>query len=103
MNSIRSCFEVTLLMEHQKLTSISWSGLLSLLPLSSNSFGPYFCIYMQLIYWSNVSSVFYLNRYANKGGYEKAIEDFETALKYNPTHFNAKKYLAETLVALGRQ
>jgi len=42
-------------------------------------------------------------RYANKGNFEKAIEDFETALKFNSSHYNARKYLAETLVALGKQ
>lgn len=42
------------------------------------------------------------NRYANSGSFKKAIEDFETALKLNQTHANARKYMAETLVALGR-
>ncbi|OXA59693.1 Tetratricopeptide repeat protein 14 [Folsomia candida] len=41
--------------------------------------------------------------YANNAGFEKAIEDFEAALKFNPNHYNARKYLAETLVALGKQ
>ncbi|TGZ46642.1 Uncharacterized protein DBV15_04040 [Temnothorax longispinosus] len=40
--------------------------------------------------------------YANSGSFKKAIEDFETALKLNQTHANARKYMAETLVALGR-
>ena len=42
------------------------------------------------------------NRYANSGSFKKAIDDFETALKLNQTHANARKYMAETLVALGR-
>lgn len=41
-------------------------------------------------------------RYANSGSFKKAIDDFETALKLNQTHTNARKYMAETLVALGR-
>ncbi|XP_046987706.1 tetratricopeptide repeat protein 14 homolog isoform X2 [Schistocerca americana] len=40
--------------------------------------------------------------YANSGSFQKAIEDFETALKLNPNHQNARKYAGETLVALGR-
>ncbi|XP_063891386.1 tetratricopeptide repeat protein 14 homolog isoform X2 [Helicoverpa armigera] len=40
--------------------------------------------------------------YANSGTFKKAIEDFETSLKLNPNHANARKYLGETLVALGR-
>lgn len=42
-------------------------------------------------------------RYANNSAFPKAIDDFETALKVDPDHANAKKYLAETLVAFGRQ
>ena len=42
-------------------------------------------------------------RYANNSAFPKAIADFETALKVDPDHANAKKYLAETLVAFGRQ
>ncbi|XP_055591995.1 tetratricopeptide repeat protein 14 homolog isoform X2 [Uranotaenia lowii] len=40
--------------------------------------------------------------YANSGSFKKAVDDFETALKINATHANARKYLGETLVALGR-
>lgn len=40
--------------------------------------------------------------YANSGNFQKAIEDFEMALKLNPSHANARKYMGETLVALGR-
>lgn len=40
--------------------------------------------------------------YANSGSFEKAIVDFEAALKLNGNHANAKKYLCETLLALGR-
>ncbi|XP_065224276.1 tetratricopeptide repeat protein 14 homolog isoform X2 [Planococcus citri] len=40
--------------------------------------------------------------YANSSNYEKAIIDFENALKFNPNHQNAKKYLGDTLVAFGR-
>ncbi|GAB0095876.1 sorting nexin-20 [Sergentomyia squamirostris] len=40
--------------------------------------------------------------YANSGSFKKAVEDFETALKLNPSHTNARKYMGETLVALGR-
>ncbi|XP_056648965.1 tetratricopeptide repeat protein 14 homolog isoform X1 [Diorhabda sublineata] len=40
--------------------------------------------------------------YANSGNFQKAIEDFETALKLNQSHANARKYMGETLVALGR-
>ncbi|XP_042240388.1 tetratricopeptide repeat protein 14-like isoform X2 [Homarus americanus] len=40
---------------------------------------------------------------ANLGRFEKAVEDFEQALEHNPTHSNARKYICETLVELGRQ
>lgn len=40
--------------------------------------------------------------YANSGSFAKAIVDFEAALKLNINHANAKKYLCETLLALGR-
>lgn len=40
--------------------------------------------------------------FANSGNFQKAIEDFEAALKLNPSHANARKYMGETLVALGR-
>lgn len=40
--------------------------------------------------------------YANSGSFKKAVEDFETALKLNQSHANARKYMGETLVALGR-
>lgn len=40
--------------------------------------------------------------YANSGSFKKAIVDFEAALKLNGSHANAKKYLGETLLALGR-
>lgn len=46
---------------------------------------------------------FYLFRLANLGRFEKAVEDFQKALKYNPTHSNARKYICETLVELGKQ
>ena len=38
-------------------------------------------------------------RYANNESYNKAVEDFQSALKFNSEHFNAKKYLVETLYA----
>lgn len=40
--------------------------------------------------------------YANSGSFRKAVDDFETALKLNAGHANARKYMGETLVALGR-
>lgn len=40
---------------------------------------------------------------ANKGEYKKAIGDFEKALTINNRHSNAKKYLAETQAAYGKQ
>lgn len=40
--------------------------------------------------------------YANKGSFLKALEDFDKALKLNSYHVNARKYMSETLVALGR-
>lgn len=40
--------------------------------------------------------------FANSGSFTKAIVDFEAALKINQNHVNAKKYLGETLLALGR-
>ncbi|XP_075145415.1 tetratricopeptide repeat protein 14 homolog isoform X2 [Haematobia irritans] len=40
--------------------------------------------------------------FANKGSFLKAVEDFEKALKLNSFHANARKYMGETLVALGR-
>ncbi|XP_054746912.1 tetratricopeptide repeat protein 14 homolog [Anastrepha obliqua] len=41
--------------------------------------------------------------YANKGSFLKAVDDFEKALKLNAYHVNARKYMGETLVALGRR
>jgi tetratricopeptide (TPR) repeat protein len=57
---------------------------------------------------TNVDHVFplfflFCFRYANSGSFQKAIEDFESALKLNPNHQNARKYMGETLVALGRR
>ena len=40
--------------------------------------------------------------YANNGGLDKAVNDFEAALKNNPNHKNGKKYLCETLIAVAR-
>lgn len=40
--------------------------------------------------------------FANSGSFKKAVDDFENALKLNPAHANARKYMGETLVALGR-
>jgi len=40
--------------------------------------------------------------FANNGGLEKAVADFEAALLVNPTHRNAKKYMCETLIAVAR-
>ena len=40
--------------------------------------------------------------YANKGNLERAIEDFEIALKINAEHKNARKYMCETLYAFGK-
>lgn len=40
--------------------------------------------------------------YANSGSFKKAVADFEFALQLNPSHSNARKYMGETLVALGR-
>jgi len=40
--------------------------------------------------------------YANNGGLDKAVEDFETALRINKQHKNAKKYMCETLIAVAR-
>lgn len=37
-------------------------------------------------------------RYANNESYERAVEDFTEALKFDPEHVNAKKYKVETLV-----
>lgn len=51
---------------------------------------------------TNTSHLFCF-RYANSGSFQKAIEDFESALKLNPNHQNARKYMGETLVALGRR
>ncbi|XP_065828659.1 tetratricopeptide repeat protein 14-like isoform X2 [Oscarella lobularis] len=39
--------------------------------------------------------------HANDNNYSEAIKDFKSALKFNSSHKNAKKYLAETLDALG--
>ncbi|UYV66899.1 TTC14 [Cordylochernes scorpioides] len=39
---------------------------------------------------------------ANNSSFKKAIEDFEKALNINPLHANGRKYLTETLVALGK-
>nr|CAG4641680.1 EOG090X05S8 [Eurycercus lamellatus] len=41
--------------------------------------------------------------YANKGSYDKAISDFELALKERPNHANATNYMSETLVAYAKQ
>lgn len=41
-------------------------------------------------------------RFANNSNLRRALEDFEQALTLNPNHPNARKYMSETLVALGR-
>lgn len=40
--------------------------------------------------------------YANRGSFLKGLQDFEKALHLNKYHVNARKYMGETLVALGR-
>lgn len=45
---------------------------------------------------------FFLFRFANIGNLDRAIEDFDKALKINSLHPNARKYMGETLVAEGR-
>ncbi|KAM8705503.1 hypothetical protein ACLKA7_009890 [Drosophila subpalustris] len=40
--------------------------------------------------------------YANRGSFLKGLKDFEKALLLNKYHVNARKYMGETLVALGR-
>lgn len=40
--------------------------------------------------------------YANRGSFLKGLQDFEKALNLNKYHVNARKYMGETLVALGR-
>ncbi|GFS17111.1 tetratricopeptide repeat protein 14 [Elysia marginata] len=40
--------------------------------------------------------------YANKENFPSAIRDFEEALSYNPKHSNARNYLIETLLTVGR-
>lgn len=42
-------------------------------------------------------------RYANSESFSKAIEDFENALKYEPNHVNALKYLLQVLVAYAKK
>lgn len=61
-----------------------------------------FIKYIILNYAYFICIYFCFYRYANSGSFKKAIDDFETALKLNQTHTNARKYMAETLVALGR-
>ena len=40
--------------------------------------------------------------FANNGQLDKAIADFEAGLAVNPEHRNAKKYLCQTLIAVGK-
>lgn len=40
--------------------------------------------------------------HTTNGKLDKAVDDFEMAIKLNQTHVSARKYLLETLVALGR-
>lgn len=40
--------------------------------------------------------------YANNESFNRAIDDFEDALKANPNHVNARKYLHDTLLAFGK-
>ncbi len=40
--------------------------------------------------------------YANNNSLDKAVADFNEALKIDPNHRNANKYLSETLCAVGR-
>ncbi|XP_034665937.1 tetratricopeptide repeat protein 14 homolog isoform X1 [Drosophila subobscura] len=40
--------------------------------------------------------------YANRGSFLKGLQDFEKALNLNKYHVNARIYMCETLVALGR-
>ena len=42
-------------------------------------------------------------RYANSESFSKAVEDFENALKYEPNHVNALKYLLQVLVAYAKK
>lgn len=65
------------------------------------------CVSLSTNNCSGVSSIskqspsgFY--RYANNESYNKAMEDFEEALRINPSHQNAKKYMYETLLAVAR-
>jgi len=44
-------------------------------------------------------TVFQFSSYANCESYRRAIEDFEEAVRLNPSHSNAKKYLHQTLTA----
>ena len=43
-----------------------------------------------------------LGRYANKENFTSAIKDFEEVLLLNPKHSNARNYLIETLLTVGR-
>ena len=43
------------------------------------------------------------SRYANNESYDRAIEDFEAALKINSEHKNARKYLCEVMLAKGAE
>ena len=40
--------------------------------------------------------------YANNGKLEVAIKDFEDALKNNPDHKNANRYMSETLLEVAK-
>lgn len=44
-----------------------------------------------------------LFRYANENRHENAVKDFQEALKLNPKHKNARKYLAETQATRGNR
>lgn len=61
------------------------------------------CIVSGMNFCTISSSECLFSRYANENRYELAMKDFQEALKQNPKHKNARKYLAETLAAQGNR
>ena len=53
--------------------------------------------------WFSLLDATIIFRFGNMGYYEKAINCFESALKYDPKHVNGRKYLCETLLEFGKR
>lgn len=57
-------------------------------------------------YWCVLTMATFLSmliiRFANNESFDKAVADFKMALSVDPVHHNARTYLVETLLNMGR-